>query len=111
MTAELVRDYVDGQRGPWGSANGLIRRPLLSLRDKSASIVADMRLLSGPGGPGGGCRWAELSTLLGPVEQLVSAADDDLAALDAADDALLRLAWWLERMPRGRGRGGSEDEV
>lgn len=101
ITAELVGDYVDGQRDPRRSANSVIRRPLLSLRDKCASIAADMRLLSEPNGPGGACGWAELSTLLGPVEQLVSAADDDLAALDAVDDALLRLGWWLEHMPGG----------
>lgn len=102
MTAQIVGDYVSRQRDPWRSANSIIRRPLLSLREKCASIAADMRLLSDPGGPGGACRWAELSPLVGPVEELVSAVDDDLAALDAVDDALLRLGWWLERMPGGR---------
>lgn len=100
-TAMLMREYVDRQSDPQRSANGEIRRALLSLREKCASIAADIRLISDASASDGACVWAELSPLAGQVEQLVSAVDDNLAALDAADDALLRLGRWLKRMPSG----------
>jgi len=100
-TAWLVWSYLGRQMSPGMSANSFIRPPLLSLREKCASIVADIRLLSDPDAPDGACTWAELSPLAGPVGQLVSAVDDDLAALDAADKILLGLERWLERMLDG----------
>ncbi|KAG8163136.1 hypothetical protein KVR01_007614 [Diaporthe batatas] len=101
VTAMLMRGYVKSQRDPQRSTNGKIRRALLPLREKCASIVADIRLISGQDASDGACGWAELSPLAGQVQQVVSAADDILAALDAVDGVLLRLDRLLERMPRG----------
>lgn len=101
VTAMLMKGYISSQRDPKRSTNGEIRRVLLPLRKQCASIAADIRLISGDGASDGACGWAELSPLAGQVEQLVSASNDILAALDAVDNALLGLARWLDRMPHG----------
>jgi hypothetical protein len=101
MTARVITNYVNWERDSQRSSNDEIRRELLPLREKCASIVADIRLITDPDAPDGACKWAELSPLAGPVEQLVSAIDENLAALDAVDDTLLGLSRWLKRMPCG----------
>jgi hypothetical protein len=102
MTAHLFRHSVQFHLSK-EPVKHKIRKTLLKLRANCVHITASIRLISNYSSPelNRASGLAELAPLAGPVEQLVPAIDDLLASVDAADDVLQGLLWWLERMPRG----------
>lgn len=121
-TAQALRLLV-AERGRWQSLNGIIRHDLQSLRGNCVQIVEALELLSqacmpGPAiGPPGESRnslafamtLGRASGFIPHIKRMISAVEEDIAALDDVEEGMMALRTILDVMANGGWR--SEEQI